>query len=160
MRLRFSKPKEVVYRFEEPTAEQATSQPTLVDPFERRNVWVWYFKVPVWCNSTDMGSNQAAVWGVRKILAAPSVADIRALFGNKWWKKYHMEHSVFSSTVTNLTSSFELLPSVEYLCMKEIYRFQFLNEWIRYEVLNTFISLLTLRRPKHSFINKFWESLF
>ena len=40
-------------------------------------------KVPVRCNSTDVGSNHANAYGGRKILEAPSVEDIRALFGNK-----------------------------------------------------------------------------
>ena len=37
-------------------------------------------KVPEWCNSTDMGLNPLAGQGGRKILAAPSVADISVLF--------------------------------------------------------------------------------
>ena len=38
-------------------------------------------KVPVWCNSTNVGSNHAAVLGGRqKFPAAPS-AEIRALWG-------------------------------------------------------------------------------
>ena len=52
-------------------------------------------KVPVWYHSTDLGSNHerdmsshlsdhaAAEGGRKKILTAPSVADIRALFGSK-----------------------------------------------------------------------------
>ena len=40
-------------------------------------------KVPVWSNSTDVGSNHEAAKGGRIIQAAPSVAEIRALFGNK-----------------------------------------------------------------------------
>ena len=35
-------------------------------------------KVLVWCNSTNVGSK-----GGRKILASPSVAEIRLLFENK-----------------------------------------------------------------------------
>ena len=38
-------------------------------------------KVPVRCNSTDTGSNHAT--DGRKILEAPSVAEIGALLGNK-----------------------------------------------------------------------------
>ena len=33
-------------------------------------------EVPVWCNSTDVGSNHAAAKCVRKTLAATSVAEI------------------------------------------------------------------------------------
>ena len=40
-------------------------------------------KVPVWCNSTNVGSNHAPAQGSRKILAAPSAAEIREPFGNK-----------------------------------------------------------------------------
>ena len=39
-------------------------------------------KVLVWCNSTDVGLNHTAALGGRKILAAPSVAEISALFVN------------------------------------------------------------------------------
>ena len=52
-------------------------------------------KVPIWCNSTDLGSNHerdmsshlsdhtAAEGGRKRILTAPSVADIRVLFGDQ-----------------------------------------------------------------------------
>ena len=40
-------------------------------------------KVLIVCNSTDVGSNHALPYGGSTILAAPSVAEIRALFGNR-----------------------------------------------------------------------------
>ena len=42
MRLRFSKPKEDLYQFEGPVTEEASSKLTLIDPFERRTVWVFF----------------------------------------------------------------------------------------------------------------------
>jgi len=38
MELKFSKPSDSIYKYEEPGPNFATSNPTLVDPFERRNV--------------------------------------------------------------------------------------------------------------------------
>ena len=45
-------------------------------------------KVPAWCDCTDAGSNHAAAWGGRKIIAAPSVEEIRALLRNNKLKKH------------------------------------------------------------------------